>query len=290
MAWELFNELDMACAVRAICADWVAGASALWTSLDVDQRLRTVSWAGGDIAVVAKPPGIQLTQLRGYVLEFVGSAFLRPDTRDGIGILVGPAQVAHQVGKPFCFSEVGYQGAEDHNPGNDGDPDGLLLRQQLWAGFLLGGYGSGMNWWWDVYVDRENLWDLYRGFAKITAQVDWRELGLAPLSPNEGNDLRVIGWLGPTQALLWPHHRGDTWSAHLQGRKPRAAFAKAVSFSVAGFKPDLAVTIAALDLVSGEVRESNPGRTDTTGKLRLTLPALAVDTVLLVKPAPVAGP
>ncbi len=284
MAWELFNELDMACAVRQIGADWAKGAAALVAQLDQDQRLRTISWAGSDVGVVARQPGIDLVQLRGYVLEFIGApALFRIDTTDGIGLLGSGASAAHAIGRPFCFSEVGYQGAETNNPGNDGDPDGLLMRQQLWAGFLLGGYGAGMNWWWDVYIDHQGLWDAHRGLSECVRLIDWREAGLAPLTPNQGHDLRVLGWLGPTQALIWPHHRGDTWHAHLVRKHERVAFDRAMSFGLSGMRPDLAVTIETRDLVTGALQATVDASTDATGKVRLTLPSGAVDTVLVVK-------
>ncbi len=286
MAWELFNELDMACAVRQIGGDWARGAAKLVAQLDQDQRLRTISWAGSDIGVVGRQPGIDLVQLRGYVLEFIAApALFRSDTTDSIGLLGVGAQAAQAIGRPFCFSEVGYQGAETNNPGNDGDPDGLLMRQQMWAGFMLGGYGAGMNWWWDVYIDHQGLWDAHRGLSECVRLIDWREAGLAPLTPNQGHDLRVLGWLGPTQALIWPHHRRDTWHAHLVGKKPRVAFDRAMSFGLTGMRPDFAVIIETRDLVSGQVQATAEARTDATGKVRLTLPSGAVDTVLVVTPA-----
>ncbi len=167
-------------------------------------RLRTISWSAEDWETIVGAGPFDLVQLHGYVLEWAGvSDAVKQQGRDGVGLMVDLVERAYRSGRPFCFGELGYQGTEEHNPGNDGDPDGLLLRQQLWAGFMLGGYGGGMNWWWDVYIDSHQLWDCYRGFAAVVKRLDWRERGLEPIAANRAGAIRVIGWSGPTQGLLW---------------------------------------------------------------------------------------
>ena len=40
-------------------------------------------------------------------------------------------------------------------------------RPGSWVSSASGGYGSGMNWWWDVYLTPKNLWSGYRGLSRV---------------------------------------------------------------------------------------------------------------------------
>ena len=40
---------------------------------------------------------------------------------------------------------TGHHGENEPIPENLQDPDGVVFRRQLWAGFMLGGYGIGMK-------------------------------------------------------------------------------------------------------------------------------------------------
>ena len=69
-AWELFNELDLAQPVRDAALRWAAGASTLFKSLDSDNRLLTISWAGDDWDPLARLPAVDLGQVHSYVVEW----------------------------------------------------------------------------------------------------------------------------------------------------------------------------------------------------------------------------
>jgi hypothetical protein len=282
-AWELCNEVEQAEPVREHALPWVKGAAALLAKLDIDRRLHTVSWSGDDWDLVANLPNIDLAQIHSYVLEWndpVG--LLRRGTRDGVGMLVNNAMRANAMGKPFCFTELGYQGSNDKNAGNDIDGDGLLLRQQLWAGFMLGGCGTGMGWWWDVYIDRKQLWPAFRGFAAVIQHVDWRDRELAPLTPNQESSLRVIGWQSPHQALLWPQLRLDTWYGHLMDEKPRPQLRLATPITLRGMLPGQAYGVHEFDMVSGAERASRSVAANAQGQLDVIATPPDIDTVLLV--------
>jgi hypothetical protein len=268
-AWELCNEVEQAQPIRERAVAWVKGAAALLAKLDQDNRLHTVSWSGDDWDLVAGLPHIDLTQVHSYVLEWndpVG--LLRRGTRDGVGMLINNAARANALLKPFCFSELGYQGSNEKNPGNDLDGGGLLLRQQLWAGFMLGGYGTGMNWWWDVYMDKKGLWTNYRGFASVIAHIKWDDKDLAPLTPNQDSSLRVLGWQSPRQLLLWPQLRTDTWYSLLRG-----------------MLPDQAYTVHDLDMATGDERANRTSTSTANGNLDVMAVPPLIDTVLWVEVA-----
>lgn len=282
-AWELFNELDLAQPMRDAALRWAAGTSTLFKSLDVDQRLLTISWAGDDWDPVAKLPAIDLGQVHSYVVEWSDKLGMRKTaTRDGVGMLLSAAERGMTLGKPYCFSEVGYQGTNEDNKGNDLDTQGLLLRQQAWAGFLLGGYGSGMNWWWDVYIEPKQLWSGYRGLARVLPRLDWRDRELSPLLPNRDSVLRIIGWQSPTQALLWPQLRADTWHAHLVEGKGRPQLTREMLGRVAGMKAGATYRLHYLDMLSGEERSRREVKAGADGVLEVAVPPPNLDVVVWV--------
>lgn len=285
--WELFNEVDMACVQREIAIPWITAAAALLRRLDQDHRLSSVSWVGNDWDRVFDVADLDLVQLRGYVLEWTqADEEVRVAGRDAVALLAEQAARAVQRARPFIFGELGYQGLEAENHGNDLDADGLLLRQQAWAGFLLGGCGSGMNWWWDVYIDRRGLWEQYRGLAVAVRRLDWRDASLTPLTPNPTGNLRVIGWVAPTQALLWPHIRSDTWYAALVEGRPRPVFPRPASATIGGFAATTRFRATWLDQISGVEKNAEELLSDADGRLQLTVPADCRDLVVHLQRLP----
>lgn len=287
LAWELFNELDMAQPVREKCLPWARSAAAALRRIDPDARLRTISWCGEDFSRIAGIPDLDLAQVHSYVLEWADpSGEKKAKSRDAVRMLLEPMEVAGSLAKPFCFGELGYQGERDANQGNDLDERGLLLRQQAWAGLMLGGYGSGMHWWWDVWIDKRGLWDQYRGLAKTVKRVDWSDPGLSPLLPNAvGEKALVMGWVAPRQALIWPHPRADTWHAHLVDGQPRQGLTAPVRIALAGFAPGQAFTVRWLDMATGEERARDEVVAQPVGRIVLQVQPPGIDRVALVLPA-----
>ncbi len=287
LGWELFNELDMAQPVREACIPWVRAAAAALHGMDQDRRLRSVSWCGSDFDRIADVDSLDLTQVHRYVLEFADAkANDVLATRDGVGMLVEPAELARSIGKPFCFGELGFQAGADGNHGNELDAGGLLLRQQAWAGFMLGGYGSGMNWWWDTYIAQDKLWPVYQGMKAVLSQIDWSDPDLAPLGVDAtaGGRLQVLGWLSPRQALIWPQPRADTWYRNLVQGQPRQGLAQRQTCPLPGLTPDARYDLTWFDMVSGHATgPSSVLLADGDGQGQLPVPAPDLDRVVLLK-------
>ncbi|MFW5752628.1 MAG: hypothetical protein ACOCYV_01115 [Planctomycetota bacterium] len=292
LAWELFNEIDEVLGPQgedlvdgeATAAAWAVGAAGVLHAHDPDDHLVTLSLARAPWKQVITAPGLDLIQLHQYVPP--------PDEidqhhKDGVDLLLRHRTALEHAGGPYCYSEVGYQGTNAANPGNALDSDGLLLRHQAWAGFLLGGYGSAMNWWWDVYIDAHDLWPLYRPLAAAVKRIDWTDPELAPLRPNAEGAVRVIGWQSPLQALLWPQPRGDTWYNHLVSGHPRPVFAdRRPILSLGSFRPETAFQLVGHDMVSGEQRVQRRLRSTATGRLIYRLPADCRDLILTLQAEP----
>jgi hypothetical protein len=89
----------------------------------------------------------------------------------------------------------------------------------------------------------------------------------------------------PTQALLWPHPRADTWYAHLIEKKPRPV-GLPMRMTLGDFSPTAVFTVTHLDQVTGAVRWSQRVTSSPTGDLVLTLPGNCLDLVLHVRVEP----
>ena len=280
IAWELMNEVDLALPVRDRAIPWVAAAAEALQQFDADHRLHTVSWCGADWPVALASPAIDLLQLHRYVLEFIDeSDEIRNATHDGVEMLIPDATRANTDGRPWFLGEMGYQGTDRENRGNDLDEHGLLLRQQTWAGFLLGGCGSGMNWWWDTHLEARGLWNVYKPFAECVARLDLNDPELVPLRPNAAGPVRLIGWASSRQALLWPQLRSDTWYAHLMGKKPRPRPTVAQPIMLGGFVSGRRYHLVPYDQVSGAAGTPSDQLADQDGRLTFKVPPGTIDVV-----------
>jgi len=290
LAWELFNELDMAQPIRERCVPWARAAIAELKHLDADGRLRTISWAGDDFDRISDIDGMDLLQIHRYVLEWADpSSTHSPHTRDGIKMLIEPMELAATIGKPYCFGELGYQSVKDENQGNTLDQEGLLLRQQAWAGLMLGGYGSGMNWWWDTYIDADHLWDQYRGMAVSVAHLNWKDPYLMPLAPNPTGRVLVMGWVSDTQGLVWPQPSSDTWYAHFLLNQPRHGLDAPIRIALSGFTPATRFTVHWLDMVTGAEIGQAVVASAADGHLLLVVAPPCLDRVAWIEASPRAS-
>ncbi len=289
LAWELFNELDEALYnqtlpahmpdMRDICARWVPTAAQFLQSINQDDHLITssLSWQTWPEVVAAK--GLDIVQVHQYIPNFDK---VHPLHHDGLLPLQAHLPRLNDLKKPFRFSEVGHNGTNEYNPANKKDPAGLLLRQQAWAGFLYGGYGTGMSWWWDIYIDTNDLWQVYQPIAKITALIDWQDAHLEPFPPNTGGSLRVIGWQSHTQCLLWPQIRANTWHAlTIDGNKPRTYTGQGLVLR--GFLPHKTYTVRWFNMLDGKQFSEERAVAGIDGKITLYCPKDQLQMVAVIK-------
>ncbi len=289
MAWELFNEIDEVIGEQGLALEdgeqrayaWIQGAATALRQLDQDKRLIAASLARPrQWPRVLRAPALDLIDFHAYVPRFEHLA--EPD-KDGVGLLTSLGDLVADDPRPFRFSETGFHGSNDDNPGNAIDPQGLLLLHQAWAGFLLGGYGSAMNWWWDVYIDHHDLWPLYRPLADAVARIDWTDPDLRHRQLDNQAPWRTIGWQSPSQALLWPRHQADTWHAHLIEGLPRPQVAGVIVID--GFHPGINYRLRGHDLHTGHQRFNRTRSADRHGRLTIHLPSPSQDLALTITPS-----
>ncbi len=281
MAWELFNEVDLTAAPRGRVTAWAAAATAELRRLDPHNHLRTISMSDPNWTDLFTVPGIDLTQIHQYV-PYLPRA--EEKHQDSMTPLLQHQLWALELGRPFCFSETGHQGTNGDNPGNEADSEGFLLQQQAWGGLLSGGYGTGMNWWWDVYVDANRLWHLYQPLADTIERIDWSDPDLKPIRPSRDIGLRLVGWQSSRQALIHPVQDSDTWYAHVVEERPRSRRdLRARAMILRDLVPDRACELIGIDMRTGDQIRRQDLRTDADGLLLVDFNPEEPDEVIVLR-------
>lgn len=293
LAWELCNEVDLTFTGeqakgltdgKALVAAWTRLAATTLRELDLDRRMISNSLSDPTWKEAVFPPvAIQLLQIHAYVPP---PQEAQPEQRDAIAWmseLMRSCLPANDC-RPFLFGEVGWQGTESRNPGNDQDADGLLMRHLTWGGFLLGACGTGHAWWWDVYLDQRDLWRHYKPLATAAKDIDWADGELQLLAPNTGSGLRVIGWQSPIQAILWPQLRADTWYQRLVVKKDLPSYGReGPCLVLSDLKPNRTFTATGHDQAKGGTRFSMSVQSLANGRLLIPLPGDCRDLIVTVK-------
>jgi hypothetical protein len=259
LAWELLNEADevwpaakvdpgdqravpedadRARAARRGILDWTTQLAQHLDGMDVHRHPLTLSltltparqWPDFE-----KLPCLAFNEPHAYIPE-------APDAQDDrafdeVALLAAWAEEARQVGRahrPFWLGEFGFAALGDPELAHGGpqaaavdrnirDREGVLLHNALMAGLASGQAGTPLTWWWDRYVDQNDLWKLFRGpalFAAALEDLAGREgpETLRPVSNVEEKRaaVRVLGRIGRTGACVWIHDRRSTWTARLE--------------------------------------------------------------------------
>jgi hypothetical protein len=332
LAWELFNELDEAWpvaktdpqnlhaipveadrsrAARRTILGWTSQMAQHLEAMDAHAHPLTVS-----VALAPDEPWTELEKLQGLsFLQYHGYVPEAADARDErmldeAALLAGWAQAARGVGRahrPFWLGEFGYRAPADPELRRGGaqavtwcrnnrDAEGLLLHNSLLAGLASGQAGVPLSWWWDRYVERHDLWKLFRGaaqFAEALATLATREgpASLRMLSNAGEQDVvvRVLGQAGNTGLCAWVQDRRSTWSAALERGEVIGTIDK-LDLRLPGLQPGRYVA-RWMDTWKGEeVRRDDwnvPGPpSQGSGKaLLMQAPAFRRDVALVVEPA-----
>ena len=281
LAWELFNEIDLTGVERYRLVNWARQAATFFTSVDPFERLVSISWAGDDWPEMREVNEINLFQVHRYLPPMDD---IQGNDYDILATMVADSIPLLDDDHPFIFAEVGHQGAnEANNPGNKIDTTGLILVHKAWTGFLLGGAGYGMNWWWDSWIDKNDLWKLYKPMGSITEKLNWLDPALKPMRVPLDGDLRVIGWQAPQQALIWPQSLSDNWHQQLITKIPNQLLGKRLAVTMNAMEPTQTFSIKAYDMFSGDVTLSESATTDQQGRLIVRLPPHTGNQVVVIK-------
>lgn len=277
MSWELCNETDWietytAAAGRA----WHAEMAAFLKDVDpwghmVTTSLKSESF-GSDMYSVFTLDDLDYVNVHSYGIY------------NHVSSLPGRQNNAFLVfDKPILYDEVGYSG----NGGADQyakDPDNITLHQALWGGAMGGGAGTGMNWWWETWIETYDCYEAYRGIAVFASKMNLSGDDYSLLSSVSGLSLSntAVGILG---------YRVD-------GRVYGYVYDKnyALNNSTVSSKSDVTLTVPGMpagtyqvsvyDTVTGAILRDGTQVLETAGSLSVVLPAFTADLALLIVPNP----
>jgi hypothetical protein len=176
LAWEWFNEVNLTPITDDALMPWLEEMTAYLDELDVNRHLTTLSFAMRSQSSLWNLPGLDIIQVHEY------SSQANASEHDLAGRAAQDFQLLASTTpeKPILMGEFGYSA---ENYGDDIETTGIHLHNGIWA-TTFGGYaGSGMYWWWDVYVEKYNLWKHFNGLATFMEGVNLARY--KPFSPLE---------------------------------------------------------------------------------------------------------
>ncbi len=174
LAWEWWNEVDLTPISEKALVPWLHEMTAYLKQRDVNQHLTTNSFSVRSWSPVWKLPELDIIQVHEYSEHYPADA---RDPADRVGQEF--QSLSHSLpAKPILLGEFGYSA---HNYGDEVEKTGIHLHNGLWATTFSGYAGSGMYWWWDIYIEAYSLWSQFNGLADFIRGVDLTQY--RPFSP-----------------------------------------------------------------------------------------------------------
>ena len=174
MSWELFNEVNFTDDFTSHQADvtsWHNEMSTYLKALDVNKHLVTTSYSqAGYDANTWKLPNIDFTQIHTYNSV--------PNLES---LLVGSdVNYLSSYHKPVLNGEFGL--GPDGTVLSTDDPTGVHIHNAIWATALGGALGTAMTWWWDNYIEPQNLYFHYKPISSFIQSLPLKDSNYKPAS------------------------------------------------------------------------------------------------------------
>jgi hypothetical protein len=141
------------------------------------------------------------------------------------------------------------------------DPQGRWIHEYCFASPGLGQSATPMSWYHISYIEKQDLFSVYKPFSKWIAGFDFAGQRAAPFGGREATaeprGLLVLGVRGQTESLVWIQNRTSGWAWQANRRK--------------GLKPVEAATVTLRGIAEGdwlvELWDTTAGVVTTTRKL-----------------------
>ncbi|MDR3710051.1 MAG: DUF5060 domain-containing protein [Capsulimonadaceae bacterium] len=160
-SWELWNEVDAPAPWVRTMAQALKGAGPFaGHPADPFGRLVTTTYGNDE---VWKIPEIDWSQTHIY-----GSG----DVPDLTPAIAADAWAHQKYGKPHQTSEFGIDWHKADAP-YDKDGKAVDFHNGLWSSAMSGNAGTAMLWWWDSYVDPQNLYGQFTAISRFAAKIPW---------------------------------------------------------------------------------------------------------------------
>ena len=187
--------------------------------------------------------------------------------------------------KPIMYNEVGYSG----NGGQDQlikDPNNITLRQALWAGAMGGGGGTGMNWWWESWIEPSNAYSNYTGIANYLSHLDLTGNDYQVIAEND-TDYHVatlsssicdyMGYVVDDRIYVYIYDTSYTLNT------PTAGLKSNVTFSINDRSEGVYIW-EAYDTKSGTMIASDTLTVTDSQQVNLVLPSFSEDIAIIIQP------
>jgi len=201
MSWELFNEVDWTdnfSTYKGNVTAWHNEMAAYLKSKDIYNHLVTTSYGNDyndpntwDLA------DIDFTQTHNYVSAPNLENILAEDNQTYVS----------SYNKPTLNGEFGL-GTTNSSLAIT-DPNGVYIHNCIWGSSFSGAMGSAMSWWWDNYIDPQNLYYHFKPLAAFTSKLalkndDYKKV-TASTTGGGAADLTIspsAGWAAPTSSTF----------------------------------------------------------------------------------------
>ncbi len=174
-AWEMVDALDRMAAFSAERdTEWLSGMIETLQEYDVNNHLITVGTLNFQ-ETVQQNPLLDFSQTRVYQARPI------EPTSDQVTLTLATlSETLSLVPRPVLLTEFSI------NPWfepTDDDPTGVHIQNTMWATVLSGAAGGAMPWWWDTYIDPQDLYHFYTPLRFFTEGVPWNALNLHSIEP-----------------------------------------------------------------------------------------------------------
>lgn len=215
LAWEWWNEVNLTPIKDADLVPWLREMTAYLDQRDVNHHLTTSSYAMSSLSPIWQLPEVDIAQQHEYSSQInVSDHDLAARTAQDYQAFAKTIPV-----KPILMGEFGYSAS---NYGDDIEPTGIHLHNGLWATTFSGYAGTGMYWWWDIYIDANDLWYHFKGLSQFLSGMDltqYQPFSPLQISDREGNAGQVDGLgLHGEDTLIWIRSDGYTAQASIAAR------------------------------------------------------------------------
>ncbi len=166
-SWELFNEVDWTDQYntrQSAVKDWHNEMSTYIKSKDVYKHLISTSFAYDyNDPATWNLTTIDFTQTHFYINS--------PNIES---VLSSAAQnYLSSYPKPTLNGEFGLGPSGPTLSAND--PNGIHIHNTIWGSSFSGAMGSAMTWWWDDYINPQNLYYHYKPLAAFTSNIKFKD-------------------------------------------------------------------------------------------------------------------
>jgi len=288
LAWEFWNEMnyvvDYGKEDKALMVEWNKTMAAFIRSRDPYGHIITTS-LGLDVVwpELWQDPNMDIVQVHSYLPSTmprrVGQDY-PAELLDGAAFVMARMLPMGMLRKPVLFGEYGFQGSNESHPLNDLDETGIHLHNGIWAS-LMGGYtGTAMMWWWDIYIEPNNLYSHYTAMSKFLKGEDLAAANCLPVY-YEDKGMRILALRGAERIYLWLQNKENTWYSRL-GKKVKPRTLRGVRFSF-GKRPEGRFRVEWWDTYKGVIVASDE-ITSKDGGLAIVAPPFTLDLAAKIYP------